>query len=453
MQAQRTPVSYSAELSALFGAGEELPFWLVSNRFGVIDPAGSSANFRFKASTGGAAGERLKYLVGADLVSRASQRSSVFFQQLFGQIQAGAFLFRAGRKEDSVGLVEHELSLGSMTLGTNATPITMISLSIPEYVGVPGMGDVVSFRGFLGHGWMTGSRVVQNAYLHEKYLNIRLGIESWGVYGHVGVTHFSQWGGTYADPEVGDLPARFNDYLRVFFVRPAKDNTKIFLENNALGNSVGAYDMRLDLVRPNFELSVYRQFYLEDTVSFRLRNKWDGLWGVFVRFSDDARIIRSVLWEHVNTKQQGSLPSERIGTDNYYNHGLYGSGWTHRGRSMGLPLMFTENGFEGVVNNILVAHHVGVAGRLADWIDYTFFATYSRNYGVHTLFQSEPLLRYETAIPFTRKDQYSLGLNLETDAFSRFGVAGILRLAYDWGEWLPDQNVGISIGIRKEGGF
>jgi hypothetical protein len=202
---------------------------------------------------------------------------------------------------------------------------------------------------------------------------------------------------------------------------------------------------------PWFLFSAYRQFYHEDTVSLRFRSPWDGLWGFGLTFPGAPFGVDAILYEHVFTKQQGSFAFERRGTDNYYNHNIYPNGWTHFGRTIGLPLMTTADGFGGVVNNIVIAHHIGVAGSFARALSWSIRATYSRNYGAHTLVLIEPYNRYETELPLVRKDQYSLSLELRGPLSRRHGLSGLLDLAYDRGDLLPDGNVGVTIGLSKSG--
>lgn len=216
---------------------------------------------------------------------------------------------------------------------------------------------------------------------------------------------------------------------------------------NALGNALGAYDLRLDFFLPSTTLSVYRQIYLEDTVSLQLRSPWDGRWGVALEFENRPGGLRSLLWEHVNTKQQGSKSFERGGTDNYYNHVLYSSGWTHRGGALGLPLALTEEGFGGVVNNILIALHLGIEGILAGRVSYTARISYSQNYGVHDFFDLETLMHIETELPLERRDQISIALDLKPLISSQYNLNDLLRFAYDWGDLRPDNNFGITLGV------
>lgn len=456
--AQTRIVNWQAEASALASSADAAPFWLTANRFGVVDKNNRAAQLRIAAETGFIPVGPLHWSGGVDVVTRASDHSTAFLQQYFLELHADHLTLRAGRKERTVGLTDEELSLGSMLVSGNAAPITEVSLSARNWIGVPGTRHWVEIKGFLGHGWYGGDRHVQHAFNHEKQFEIRLGGD-WPVHGTGRIVHFVQWGGT--SPIFGRAPQSFSDYLRVVFVRPASgDSDIIFEQENVLGNSIGAYDFRLDIDLPSFEFSAYRLFYHEDTVSLRFRNPWDGMWGAVFRFPKSPTGIRSVLWEHVYTKKQGSKPDERRGTDNIYNHFLYGTGWTHYGRSLGLPLMITADGIEGVVNNIVIAHHFGLSGRLpghkaagGSWLDlsYELRFTYSRNYGAHTLIDKEPYDRYETPLPLVRKNQYSFMLALENPLGPGGDWIGRVVLGYDTGQLLPDDNVGVTIGIARKG--
>ena len=453
--AQHAPRSFVAEAVVSGSSEDVLPFWLTANRYGVQDPEGSNALGRLASTVRGGEIDGLAYRIGFDAVARTGESASLFLQQLYGELSLGAFRLRAGRKEERIGLVHPRLSLGSMTLSRNAAPISKISLAMPDFMDVPGTGGFVGFRGSLSHGWMSGERIVENAFVHEKYLFFRFGKSDFPVRLDFGMTHFNNWGGTHIDPEIGKLPSGLDAFLRVFFARPADSSTVVESETtNVLGNALGAYDVRLDFFFiPAMKLSIYHQFYLEDTVSLRLRSPWDGIWGLTLNFENRPAGIQSALWELVYTKKQGSKSFERRGTDNYYNHVLYASGWTHRGRALGLPLALTEEGFGGVINNILVAHHVGIEGMFAERVRYTALMTYSRNYGVHDFFDLETLTHIETDLPLERRDQISILLDLRSQISSRYSLDGILRLAYDWGDLLPDNNFGLTLGVMHRGNF
>jgi hypothetical protein len=164
-----------------------------------------------------------------------------------------------------------------------------------------------------------------------------------------------------------------------------------------------------------------------------------------------------VLYEHVNTKRQSSKRSELeqglYGTDNYYNHFVYSTGWTHRGRSIGMPLILTQPGFEGVTNNILLAHHFGVDGWLATVLSYRLLFTYSRNYGAHSTLLIGAPARNRNARFDQAAHQYAALLDLLTPVSRRYPLDGFLQLAYDWGDLPPGRNIGFTLGLRYRGQF
>ena len=454
---QHYGIDYETEV--LFSAADksQLPFWLVANQFGVIDPTSSSGIARFNGTWTSDRGRSFSFLLGVDLVGRASENSTIFFQQLYGETRLGPFLLRAGRKERTTGEIHQNLSLGSMLISGNAPPITQISISWPEFVTIPGTGEFLGVRGYLGHGWIEGDRVVDDVLLHEKSLYLRLGLPEWPVEGRAGLLHYTMWGGVSSRPgREAPLPSGFGDFLRVFFIQGAADDFEIDGEKtNVLGNSLGAYDFSLRVFLPALDLIAYRQFYLEDTVSLGFRNGWDGLWGVGLAFKNGAW-VRGVLWEHINTKRQSSKKDELRGTDNYYNHFVYESGWTHRGFSLGTPLMLTGTGYEGVINNIVLGHHFAIEGDIGRVGAYKMLVTYSRNYGAHSILDSETLVREENARFIEPVHRFALLFEGSSTIFRQNKVDAFTRIGYDWGDEVPglfSNNVGITLGIRKNGSF
>ncbi len=449
--AQQHAVRYSTTLSFATARQDTLPLWQAANQFGVVDRASTNGILRLGAYLPHTDWNGLSYSIAGDVVARVSERPSTFLQQIFGEVRYGHFLLRAGRKEETAGVIHPSLSLGSTTLGLNGAPVTKVSLSWPDYVGIPGTRAFVGIKGFLGHGWLGGNRVVDGALLHEKNLYLRLGFPDWPVKGWGGIMHYVTWGGTHVDPEIGDLPSGFGDYLRVFFVRGASGDTAVNPEvTNVLGNSLGAYHFGLDIQLTDLLIRIHRQFYLEDTVSLEFRNALDGLWGLSLTF-DDQRILSGFLYEHVNTIRQSSKADEPRGTDNYYNHFLYATGWTHRGQALSLPVISTSDRYVGVFNNILLAHHVGVEGTVPGPVDYRLLFTYSRNYGAHSLLEApgEPRIRDGR---FGRPvHQRSMMVEAAHPIGSSVDLTVFARLAYDWGDLLPASNLGVTVGVTHVG--
>ena len=121
--------------------------------------------------------------------------------------------------------------------------------------------------------------------------------------------------------------------------------------------------------------------------------------------------------------QSGSnAPSDSTyGWDNYYNHHIYLSGWVNNGKVIGNPLftLGSNNGHYSnlsyIINNRIVAHHIGFAGFLFKNIHYKILITYSSNYGTYfdkKRFNNENkfyrfdegLKQFSTIIEFSKKN-------------------------------------------------
>ena len=456
VQAQGYGVNYEAEVLFSTASQSQLPFWLVTNQFGVIDPASSSGLARLSSNLTLDKGNAFSYRIGVDVIGRASENSALFFQQLYAEASLGPFLLQAGRKQRTTGETHQSLSLGSMLISGNAAPLTQVSISWPEFLTIPGTGEFLGVRGYLGHGWVEGNRVVEDVLLHEKSLYLRLGLPQWPVEVRAGLLHYTMWGGISSRPgREGPLPSSFSDFLRVFFIQGASEDFEIDGEKtNVLGNSLGAYDFSIRIYLPSVDIITYRQFYLEDTVSLGFRNGWDGLWGLGFTFKEGA-LIKDVLWEHVNTKRQSSKKDELRGTDNYYNHFVYESGWTHRGFSLGMPLMLTETGFAGVINNIVLGHHFAIQGNVGELGAYKVLFTYSRNYGAHSTLDLDTFVRERNSRFAEPVHRYALLFEGSSKIFRQYEVDAFVRIGYDWGDETlgSPENIGVSVGMRKTGVF
>ena len=62
-------------------------------------------------------------------------------------------------------------------------------------------------------------------------------------------------------------------------------------------------------------------------------------------------------------------------------------------------------------------------------------------------------MHIETELPLERRDQVSIALNLKRLISSQYNLNGFLRFAYDWGDLLPDNNFGITLGVMHRGIF
>jgi hypothetical protein len=448
--AQLRPVEVGAEIRAAGGTTGDLPFWLAANRYGTVDPESANLGLRLHAHRPFAGTGRVDYAFGVDLLGRASERSTLHAHQLYGQLRVRPFEVTAGLKRHTSGLVDSVLSMGSTTRSANAAPIPRLSVAFPEYRSIPGTDGYLAIRGYFAHGWLPTDRYVRSAYLHEKYAYLRVFPERMPIQLHGGFIHNVIWGGTH--PTLGSLPQGLDEYLRVVTGQPGDPaNAPDQDVAGTLGNTTAAYDFAVTLQTDLVHLQAYRQFYLEDRPGLAFRNVWDGLWGLSLHRPGSDHLVSHLLWEHLRMTRQGARFSagEARGADNYYNNGIYRGGWTYRGRTLGSPLLFADGIRPGVVNNLVVAHHVGLAGRLHPEVRYRLLGTYSRNYGARLICVDLDCTQ-RTSGRTPRRDQYAFLVTLSGTLSAPYGLRYETTLALDTGE-LYDTRLGGGLTLSWTG--
>lgn len=371
----KTGFSFQTNLS---GLNEDLPFWSHVNQDGRIDQNSANALNYIDWKVNLYDNSVFGLNIGGSLTSRISESSSVFFDKAYINLKFYNFKILGGRFIDPLALKEDDLSTGSFMYSRNATPIPKIAFATDGFVGVPGTNGVVRYNGLFAHGWFDNNRHVKDAYLHEKYFYLSIKYAFFDVSG--GIVHNVQWGGV--SDSRGQLPTGAETFWEVITATGSSDeNAPGGEQSNAVGNAVAAYDFSLALSFDDFDLRAYRLFYLEDKVSTRFRSPWDGIWGLTVK-PKNSKAIQNFIWEHINTKRMDSYEWEPWGTASYYNNGIYRTGWTYQGRVIGNPMLLTDGTMDRpIYNNIMIAHHVGISGKLSNAIDYKLLYTFSRNYG------------------------------------------------------------------------
>lgn len=455
-QQQQTIIDIGAESKGLVGSKDRgLPFWLYSNTFGEVDP--SSSNFQnnlylhYRSTN---ADSSLRYAGGATLTARFASDDALFFPKIYGELGYKFLNLKIGRFFDPFEGYDTDLSMGSMLMSRNATPVPRILLETNGFTDVPLTQGYFQFKAMFAHGWLEKNRYVENPYLHQKYFYLKLNYKIFEGYG--GIIHNVVWGGKN-HPQYGDLPASFSDYLRVIsgLGADAKSGAPGGEVSNVIGNSIAAYDFGFHLHLTGFTLSASRLFFLEDKVSTRFRSPWDGMWTAGINLKKNRGWITGLLWQHINTKRQDSFDWEPRGTASYYNHFIYKDGWSYANRVIGNPLFlfgpnanFVSN--RAISNDIIIAHHIGFKGQPDARFKYKVFLTYSRNYGTAADQTTAPSGTY---VPLNdiRKDEYSTLLDTEYTLPSKYNIRLVTALAYDWGELYGKNRLGLSIGLRWDG--
>jgi hypothetical protein len=476
-------VRYELGTQAVGASQQYLPHYSTANRFGVFDDTDRIGGLlRAQVSASHAFTDHWSIVGRLDAIAKqSSQLRELWLQQGYLAIRYRAFELSGGRVEETTGSQPVSLSSGSLGVSGNTRPIPRIKLALAEYTNVPFTRGFLQVKGSYVHGWLGPERHVANAYLHEKSAYGKLGGKlPVNLYG--GFTHFVIWGGTTAGVEILNT---FEDYWRVVTGGGAADNALVPGEAvNAAGDHLGVYDLGTEITLKNFRIQIYQQTPFEDASGNNPFNG-DRLLGVSLRSRDERSLVAGVLYEFLHTTHQsgpgrpdpsgdalwedGDRGHPYGGRDNYYNNYLYKTGWTYQDRIIGTPLFFTksrakryipgfvdpdEGGFNfNVVNNRIIAHHLGVEGYVKT-AHYKLLGTFTTNYGTYGGINGgigewgsidNPDAPYAFRPP--QRQAYFL-LEVESHPFSAHWSL-LTSLAVDAGQ-LAD-NVGLMIGLRREG--
>jgi hypothetical protein len=477
--AQLDSIRYRIETQAAFSTKGYLPLWVVSNRFGVLED-GTDALVRAGFEAPYTKGKKFVVSYGLDLVGKKNLGNSRI-QQGFLKVKYGIFEVRGGRIEKTTGLQYDELSSGSLAQSRNAMPIPKVAITVPEYAHVPFTNGYLAFKGYLGHGWFGKDRFVENSYLHEKNLYIKVGGDlPVNIFG--GFVHYAEWGGNH--PFAGELPSGVRDFLLVATGSSANEES----ENvggeviNALGNHLGIYDFGIEAKLNEYKVSLYHQTPWEDLTSLKLFKSKDRLLGINLQSFNKKKFVSGILYEYMYTKfQSGPGTPDPVsgqsnygysygGRDDYYNNYFYTSGWTYRNTIIGTPLFITKTRAENyfgefreydnipyyIVNNRIIAHHIGIGGSISNSSSYRIKATYTRNYGTYgglnngryswASMDPDIVKDYEFAPPL---DQLYMLLEFKTILPFNKNLTLQTALGYDVGEM--SRNFGVLIGLQWNG--
>ena len=395
----RAQAGFSFETSALISSENTTPFWLQANRYGMYSQNGTQflTRLQYHSSFENLGPFSIHY--GADLIARPAINSTINFNQGYLKVRAYGFEMAAGRFHNTSPLHDVELSMGSLGVSTNANPIPQIRIGLDDWQSIPFTNDFIEIKAHLTHGWLGSRRFTDDVLLHEKVGHLRFG-GSLPVNLYGGMAHYAKWGGKN-HPIDGDIPTRLSDYWNVFFALGGDEFTPGAEQAYALGDHLGAWDFGFYLYLDDVNVKVYRQFPLETKDNLKLKSLQDALTGVSFDFSENVRLpFNRFLYEFLYTKFQDGVRRPNIvngrncaenpdpaicrdnyrGNEDYYNHGLYRTGWAYNFRTIGNPLFILNEDNLGIVNNRIVAHHIGFISTVGD-VQFTGKATYSRNYG------------------------------------------------------------------------
>ncbi len=447
LNAQSDTIKYDVTLSSAVSNGTYAPFWLQSNRYGVVSSTPQSAYLSTKICKDYGNNQRnFDYGFIANLLMKTdNQKKELYFHELYAKGKAYIFDLSVGFKEEIFGNQDSTLSTGGFLYSSNTQPIPKIFVGIEHFTPVPNTKDI-EIKGGISHGWFRDDVYIKNMLYHHKYVNLRVKATDYRLWFEFGLDHSAQWGGILP----GDIKqsTTFTDFMTIFFGRGGGKESAQSERINALGNHLVSQSLKIQGFVGDYEINGYWQNISEDgpiILIWNSMNVRDGLWGLSVK-NDKFPIVKKFLYEYLSATDQSGPYHDKDGiiyggSDSYFTNGIYLSGWTHFGRTIGTPLitspLYNTDGYIGVRNNRVRAHHFGIEGNVESY-NYRLLSTFSENYGLYNG-------RYKPMKPNT-----SLLLEVNKKFTKLWNLEGKLSLAADFGT-LFGNSVGSMFSIRKTG--
>jgi len=397
-QEKKGKTDFNVSLDTYLSSGNDLPFWLTSNKNGVFSMQNSNyqllqAGFSKKLLPDSV--NKWSYTWGANLVYGYGGKSDFQANQYWLGLRHKWFIIKAGAQADPILYEGLSSTNGNLDRSNNARPLPGISFSTDNYIPFLFWQNWLSFKAEFEEKLFSSHAFVKDAHLHHKSLYGKATFKKkWSL--TAGLEHFVLWGGT--SPTDGEMPGS-NQYFNYILGLKAGPGAYTDDRLNKAGNQLGLYSFEIKKEYTRSIISFYWNHLFEDRSGMELDNLPDGLWGIHINKKDESALITDFVYEYMNTRNQsGSIhhlaaptPENpgRItgrGKDNYFDHYIYRS-FTYYNRMMGTPLFVPRIGEDGVANGFestrMWMHHLGMKGFLGSGIYWKTMLTWSRNFGTH----------------------------------------------------------------------
>lgn len=447
----------------VYAAHDSVPLWLHANKFGrVPDDSWSSitsASYRYLGGKGRDfrfdAGLALSGIFSKEGVEPYLGRADASVAWRFVEFRGGVFPFTRGF------VAFPELSSGSMSISGNAEPIPLVQLATPDFVALPFTGDRVGVLGGISQGWIPGDRFVENPLLHEKWAYLQLGKKEEGLVAYGGLVHQVTWAGSSDFLSDQNQPAGVSlaNFWRAFFSSGGGSDSPTTDQKNALGNTVGIWDLGLTMnLSSETAIRGYYHHFFEGRGSFEWNNGLDGLFGLGLELPElFPGFPTKLLFERVKTTYQ-SGPLHAVvdddgdtlilgGRDSYYHNGIYQNGWSHKNRILGTPLfvLIGEDEDARVASNRIEARHLAIAGNVSSSMDYRLLLTRVRH---RPAYASESIVTEEENGLVQWHGLLELGHTLRIGNKDELRVAA--AIGSDYGQVYEDSfGLGFSVSWRR----
>lgn len=393
------PLHISVSNTTLAATDSVLPFWFTANQHGKIQENNSFLNISelfIGQNYQNINNQKTGYTWGGDFVAAFGENSYYQVNQAFAGFSFKGWEIKGGMFYDEILFAGLSTSNGNIAASGNARPVPKVRFATLGFKQLPFWQNWFSFQGEYEEGFLNDERYVGGAHLHHKSFNLKFQTSATFNF-QFGFEHYAMWGGTSKNENIGELPG-WENYWRYVFALPGGEDFPETDKKNISGNQLGTYQLQAEKEYSEFNVAAYISHPWEDNSGLNWHNWPDNLIGLHVNFKNNKKLITDVVYEFTNSRQQSIRDStyswdETTGKwkkneyDNYFNHGVYASGFTYLKQVMSSPLFFPINISNsismGLKSNRLFSHHFGFKGNFSDFIEWKGFLTYIQHLGTY----------------------------------------------------------------------
>lgn len=485
-------VAYVMMMGAL-STGSNLPFWTTANQYGIY-PDSNGGIAQLYLGTQFNPEKDFHYRWGTSLVARGDKYLSdqlwykaFLVDELYASVGWKFLTLDLGIKHREKDYLGACASLGSLSTTSGHLTWSGNARSMPGYnivlekVAFPWTKEYLWFWGNYGDYVTMDENYSKHAMVHSMSLFFKVYFDRRHRFSFsAGIDHYAVWGGERYAANV-----TFANYWRmVLGMSAGSDGTKSD-QMNVIGDHGGSELLRFDYDGDEWGISFQHEIPYADKSGMKFQNFPDGVNTLAFSFKNKDRWVSDILYEFYYTMYQSGSQHDPetypdgtprpwepglnyIGMDDYYNNGELRSGWTHYGRLITSPLFYSNGARYGIVNryaevstlanpacgtenNRIMAHHIGLGGKLFRKAPYRLMLTFSQNFGRYSQSYAgeSPAQKPWGSVKETPLNQFSLGFTGEVPG-TLFNVDW-LTLTYglfgDAGQVLENQ-FGATVGVK-----
>lgn len=373
-----------------------LPFWMTTNQHGIVPNANCGIAQISLYREFNPQSRKLQFSYGADIAGYTTKEDNkAIISQLYGSLRLGKLQLDLGVKHRPQKYHGLSSTNGNILWSDNSRSYPGYCFSLNDYSNMFFLPNWLTVKAEYGDYILNDDRYMGNrTRLHHKNLFFKTRLSK-KISLITGLDHYCMWAGE--SEKYGVQPHSIKDYIKAATGAAGGEGALETDKINAIGNHIGAWSIRLEH-KGNTDWTFFYSHPFEDRSGREFKNYPDGNYGIFIDTKKEKALISSLVYEFTYTKHQSGPNHERRladgtrdilgGNDNYFDNGIYKSGYTYHNKIMGTPFFtlkaINKDGMVlGMAGARIIAHHIGIRGHIIKALNYRVKCSYIRSYGKH----------------------------------------------------------------------